>query len=88
MSENNGNSKWTMWAMGLMLTVGIAANGMTVNWVNAKFTAHANRPHKDTVSKDRFNDIHQELKGIKKELLGLERLVVRLDERLKNLKEK
>jgi len=79
MLDTNGNSKWTMWAIGIMLTTGIAANGMTVNWVNSKFTEHGSRPHAGTVTQERFNDIYNELREIRKQLVELEKQVARLE---------
>lgn len=84
MSESNGNSKWVMWALGLMFTVGMAAQGAQLHYVNLKFTDHGSRPHRGTVSQARFQDIYEELRHIRNELSDLEKQVARLEERLRS----
>ena len=84
MADTNGQNKWVMWAVGIMLTIGMAAQGAQLHYVNMKFQEHENRPHKGAVSKDRFNDIYNELREIRKELVKVEIELAQLRERLKN----
>lgn len=75
MSDNNGNSKWTMWALGIMFTIGVVS-----------FQVHASTPHRDAVSKETAKTLAEEIIRLREVTEELRDTVARLDERLKNRK--
>lgn len=71
MSEQNGaqiNRRWIMWVIGILVTIGLAMNGFTVNWVNASFKSHKTSGHENTVKVREFDDFRQEMREAQKEI--------------------
>jgi uncharacterized protein YlxW (UPF0749 family) len=73
MSDTNGNSKWTMWAIGIMFSVMVVS-----------FQVHASTPHATAVSKERFQVLYDEIIRLREITEDLRDKVSRMDERLKN----
>lgn len=78
MNNNSGNSKWLMWAFGIIFTLGMAAQSAQLHYVNLKFKEHNARPHRDTVSRAEYDRLLNKIDKNTYTIVDLTKHIIRL----------
>lgn len=73
------NGSYLKWVIPLLVTIGLAANGMTLNWINAKFDDHNIQPHVGSATKDEYKHLRQDVKDLDKKLDNLTTHIIQLE---------
>lgn len=68
MAEQNGTAKWVMWILGIIITIGLAAQAAQLTYTNMKFTDHEKRPHVGSIVRTEFEKLYNEIEALKKEV--------------------
>jgi len=82
--QTNGNSKWVMWALGIMLTIGIASQAGQIAYTNLKFSDHTDRPHAGSVSRDEFNNVREDVQRLEDKVDYQTKLIIKLQTLIEN----
>jgi len=72
------------WVIGILVTIALAAQGMTMHWVNNNFQTHAERPHVGAVSIMEYTGLRADLQKIEDKVDVLTGHIIRVKTLIEN----